>query len=310
MYPTLLINHQLCPSHLDKAFIKKYEEIKNERLLAKKEGNKAKAEGLKVTLNSSWGKYNNENFWLYDPLQAYRITVNGQLYIMTLIEDLIINNFEVISCNTDGITTKVNKNKEQEYYDICNKWSNNNKFQLEYTYYTLYARKDINNYICQTKEGKIKEKGDFVTDNLLKTNNTKLKGVDKKIIALALHDYFINNKPIKDTIINHDNIYDFCTAQRIDNKFVNEYHYIENKKEHIKILQKTLRFYISKDGGTLYKSDMQNNKRIAYCVNRQQTIFNNFIEKSISDYNIDYGYYITETQKIIDLIINPQLSLF
>lgn len=311
MYPTLLINHQLCPAHLSTSFIKKYEEIRDERLVAKKNKEVAKAEGLKCVLNSTWGKYNNEHFWLYDPLQAFRITVNGQLYIMTLIEDLIINGFEVISCNTDGVTTKVLKTREEEYYNICKKWSINNRFELEFNYYNLYARKDVNNYICQYRDGKLKEKGDFITTNLTKTNNTKLKGVDKKIIAIALNNYFINNIPIKETITNHTNIYDFCVAQKIDDKFTNEYYYIKEGKEYTDILQKTVRYYISKSGGTLYKTDKTTGKKIAYCVNRKQTIFNSYIEyKDFNTYDIDYGYYISETQKIIDLIINPQLSLF
>lgn len=311
MYPTLLINHKLCPAHLNSSFIKKYEEIRDERLIAKENKELAKAEGLKTTLNSSWGKYNNEHFWLYDPLQAFRITVNGQLYIISLIEDLIIHGFDVISCNTDGVTTKVKKDHKQEYYDICNKWSIKNNFKLEYNYYSIYARKDINNYICQYTDGKIKEKGDFITSNLTKTNNTKLKGVDKKIIAIALKNYFIDNIPIKETIYNHNNIYDFCTAIRSDDKFVNKYYYIENNREKIDILQKTVRYYISKSGGTLYKVDENANKKIAYCVNRKQKIFNTYIEyNDFSLYDIDYGYYISETQKIIDLIISPQLTLF
>lgn len=310
MYPTLLINHQLCPQHLSNKFIQKYTEVRDERLKAKHNKETAKAEGLKCLLNSSWGKYNNEHFWLYDPLQAYRITVNGQLYIMMLIEDLILANFEVISCNTDGITTIVPKDKEQIYNNICRAWEIKTKFELEFNDYSIYARRDVNNYICQYTTSKLKEKGDFITTNLTKTNNTKLKGVDRKIIAIALKEYFINNISIQQTILNHKNIYDFCTSQRTDDKFINEYHYIKNNDKIIEKLQKTLRYYISRKGGTLFKVDHKENKYINYCVGRQVTIFNQYIEKQMNDYDIDYSYYLSETQKIIDLIIPKQLSLF
>jgi hypothetical protein len=41
------------------------------------------------------------------------------------------------------------------------------------------------------------------------------------------------------------------------------------------------------------------------------TIFNDFVEKeSIDDYGIDYAYYINHVQKVINEIINPQLSLW
>jgi DNA polymerase elongation subunit (family B) len=310
MYPTLLINHQLCPEHLSNKFIQKYTDVRNERLRAKHNNEKDKAEGLKTVLNSTWGKYNNENFWLYDPLQAYRITVNGQLYIMMLIEDLMLKEFEVISCNTDGITTIVKKDQSNLYYNICRNWEIKTKFELEYNYYTLYSRRDVNNYICQYNNNKLKEKGDFITTNLTKTNNTKLKGVDRKIIAIALREFFINNVSIQNTILNHQNIYDFCTSQRTDDKFINEYHYLKNNEKIIEKLQKTIRYYISKSGGTLFKVDPKENKYINYCVNRQVTIFNQYIKKDIKDYNIDYGYYISETQKIIDQIIPKQLKLW
>ena len=229
---------------------------------------------------------------------------------MTLIEQLVLNNFEVISTNTDGITCKVLKSRKNEYLEVCNKWCEQTKFELEYVHYTTYARKDVNNYICQYDNGKLKEKGDFITSSLTKTNNTKLKGVDKKIIAIALQNYFIHNKSIKDTIMNHTNIYDFCTAMRTDPKFITEYHYLKDSQLKIDTLQKTNRYYISRSGGSLFKVDKKDNKYINYCVGRQVTIFNDYVEKPMKDYNIDYGYYISETQKIIDLIIPPQLTLF
>jgi hypothetical protein len=310
MYPTTIINHNLSPAHLQKNFIVKYKEIRDLRLEAKKNKEIAKAEGLKTTLNSTFGKTGMNKHWLYDPLMFYRITINNQLYILSLIEQLFLNNFEVISTNTDGITTKVLKDKEKEYYDLCEKWSKRNNFELEYNKYLIYARRDINNYICLQENNKVKEKGDFITTNLTKTNNTKLKGVDKKIISIALRKFFIENISIRDTILNHKNIYDFCIAQRSDEKFTNEYHYIKDNNLSKDTLQKTIRYYISKTGGILYKVDKSTNKHILYCSGRKQTIFNNYEKKEMIDYNIDYGYYISETQKIIDLIINPQLSLF
>jgi hypothetical protein len=314
-YPKIIANHNLCPEHLDKRFINMYKQLIPKRIQAKKNKDVAKAEGLKTVLNSTFGKTGLEHHWLYDPMIMYNITVNGQLYITMLIEQLMINNFEVISCNTDGITCKVKRSRLQEYKDICEKWSKQTKFELEYKNYKIYARRDVNNYLALV-DGKLdefnpKEKGDFITTNLTKTNNVKLKGVDKKIIAIALREYFVNNKPIIDTIKNHINIYDFCTAIRSDNKFSNEYHHIVNGKLQIDTLQKTNRFYVSNSGGSLFKIDKKENKVINYCAGKNVIIFNKFIQyPKISNYNINYNYYITETQKIIDLIIPKQLTLW
>ena len=282
----------------------KYKEIRDNRLIAKKNKDLVTADALKIVVNSAYGKMNFEHHWLYDPLQAYKVTVNGQLYLMMLSEKLLINDIAVISKNTDGILCKIHKSKLETYYKICKEWEQETNFELEFTNYNLYARRDVNTYIAITDKGKIKQKGDFVIDTPLQ------KGVDKKIIAIALQNYFIHNKSIKDTIMNHINIYDFCTAQKTDVKFTTEYHYLKDSQLQVDTMQKTNRFFISRSGGILFKVDKKENKYINFCVGRQVTIFNNYVEKPMSEYNIDYGYYISETQKIIDLIIPPQLTLF
>jgi hypothetical protein len=137
------------------------------------------------------------------------------------------------------------------------------------------------------------------------------QGIDKPVISKALYHYFVNGTAIESTIYNEKDIYSFCIAKKVDDKFVNEFHTLENNLHKIEELQRSVRFYVSTNGGTLYKVDRQNNKYINYCVNRKVTILNNnLIQKDIKDYNIDYGYYIKEANKIIDEIINPQLSLF
>ena len=46
-------------------------------------------------------------------------------------------------------------------------------------------------------------------------------------------------------------------------------------------------------------------------VGQPVTLFNNYVNKLWEDYNVDYNYYISATQKIIDEIANfNQLKLF
>ena len=302
MYPATIINYSLWPEHLNKGMLFKYREIRDNRLEAKRNKENTKQEALKLVLNSTGGKFNAEHHWLCDPLQFYRMTVNGQLMLVMLIEQLQLFKFKVISCNTDGVTTIVEKTRLEEYHTICKNWELQTQFELEFVHYKKYIRTAVNSYIAIYD--KIKLKDIFISDTPLQ------KGVDKKIIAIALQNYFIHNKSIKDTIMNHTNIYDFCIAQKTDAKFTTEYHYLKDNKLQIDVMQKTNRFYISKSGCKLFKVDRKDNKSIEFCVGRQVTIFNDYVEKDMKDYNIDYGYYISETQKIIDLIIPPQLTLF
>jgi len=305
MYPNLIINNNLYPAHLSSLFLDLYKNIVQQRLKAKKEGRSTEAYVLKILVNSVFGKTMYEHHWLYDPLVGLRVTINGQLYMLMLIEALTLAGFAVLSANTDGIVSLVHD--RELYKEVCNKWSKRTKFNLEYTDYKKYVRRDVNNYIVIKYNDSVKEKGVFLQSDEISLR----QGIDKPIISKALYNLYVHNTPIESTIYDEQNIYSFCIAKKTDKKFVNEFHTIENGSHKIEELQKTVRFYISTNGGRLYKVDKLENKYISYCINRQVSILNNNNNnKDIKDYNIDYGYYIKETNKIVDEIINPQLSLF
>lgn len=304
MYPTLILNHNLKPAHLTFDFITVYRNIVERRLKAKLNGDKNEADTLKITANSTFGKTLNENHWLYDPLVGLRTTINGQLYILMLIEKLSLYGFKVISANTDGIVTIVPKDKRELYNICCKEWEDKTNFSLEFTEYKKYIRRDVNNYITLKKDNKTKEKGIFVVDPNLQ------QVIDKPIISKALYDYFINNVPVKDTIMNCKDVLQFAVAKRTDDKFVNEYHFIDkHNNKGITKLQKTVRFYMSTGSGSLYKRDPKDNKLISYCTDSPVTLLLHLGNPSL-DKHINYNYYIKETYKIINLIEVKQLTLF
>ena len=103
-YPAIINNLKIKPDWLNDSWIEIYRELMDERLTAKKNGDKGKAEALKIVINSFYGNFNYQYFYAYDPKSAYTVTINGQLYLLMLIEQLELNGYEVISANTDGIT--------------------------------------------------------------------------------------------------------------------------------------------------------------------------------------------------------------
>lgn len=219
-----------------------------------------------------------------------------------LIERLSSYGLKVISANTDGIVTIVPKDKRAIYDLCCKQWSEQTNLTLEFTEYKKYIRRDVNNYIVLKKDNKTKEKGIFVVDNNLQ------QGIDKPILSEALYNYFINNKSVRDTILECKDILEFSVAKRTDDKFINEYHHVVGHDKVIDVLQKTLRFYMSTTGGYLYKKDPKDNKLITYCGDSPVTILNNYTGDIVD--NINYTYYIKETNKIINLIETKQLTLF
>jgi hypothetical protein len=304
MYPNIIVNHNLKPSHLTFDFINIYRDLIQRRIKVKREGNISEADTLKITVNSVFGKTLNDHHWLYDPLVGLRTTINGQLYIMMLIEKLSLYGFKVISANTDGIVTIVPKIDRAKYELCCKQWCEQTNFNLEFTEYKKYIRRDVNNYITLKKDNKTKEKGVFVIDNTLQ------QGVDKPIISKALYRHFINGTDPEVTIRQSDNILEFCIAKRTDDKFINEFHHIVDHDKKVVVLQKTLRFYMNTNGGYLYKKNPKDNKLITYCAGSSVAILNEGTKKNIKDYSINYNYYIKECNKVINLIETKQLTLF
>ena len=305
MYPTLIINYDFVPTHLGSNFITLYREIRDRRLAAKHAGQMNESDTLKITINSVFGKTGNENHWLYDPLVTLRTTINGQLFMLMLIEKLTIAGFKVISANTDGVITIVPKDKRELYNNICNIWCEETKFELEFTEYKRYIRKDVNNYIAITKDDKIKVKGDFIQKMELE------KGVDKPIIAKALYDYFVNGIKPEETVKNCNDILKYCAAKKIDSKFENYLYYIEDYELKRKPLQDTVRFYISKSGYQLYKVDKKTDEKINYCVGFNVRLLNDVDKNTpFEEYGVNKNYYISEIYKVINQIEDKQLKLF
>ena len=62
---------------------------------------------LKIVINSVYGKLGFENGNLYDRLAVLKTTINGQLMMLMLVEELELHNIHVLSANTDGIVIKL-----------------------------------------------------------------------------------------------------------------------------------------------------------------------------------------------------------
>lgn len=301
MYPTLIIKYGICPAHLNKSvFLYVYNnKILIPRLIAKKEKREVESYGLKLVANSIYGKFKSLFSWLRDPLCTLQTTINGQLSLIYLIEKLTLKGFEVISANTDGIVTKVDKKRRDLYHNICKEWEEEVKMKLEFTQYSKYVRRDVNNYLAVTTTGKVKTKGDF-SKNL---HDDLTKGYYAPIIAEAIENYYVKGISVSETLTKEKDIYKFLISKKADKKFTMYYRYIENGKPVEKELQKTNRYYISTGNGSgvIYKKE--GNKEINLESKRFVVLANDLRNFTLNNHNkIDYDYYKREVYKIIDQI--------
>lgn len=312
-YPHFIIKNGLFPSHLGKQWLVGYSRAREVRLEYKKKsqdkllpsGQKRRFKGLsdsyKLAVNGGFGKLNEKNSWQYDPFAAFSCTIGNQFEILMLIEDLLIEGIQTISANTDGIVCLFDKSLLEKYYNTCYAWErkvgNSEQGKLEYTEYKRLIQATVNDYLAIKADGEIKKKGDFLTSFLLEKNKSR------RIINLALEKYFIEGKPIEETIRNHDNIFDFC----IGVKASRQYHYEGLDKEGSKeIYHRMIRYYVFKNGKKLLKvknPDVESDGNdVTQCeAGEWKCTVINKVNKNlpIGDYGIDYQYYIDKAEERI-----------
>jgi len=147
-YPNIILQQQLSPKSMGYDFIKLYQSIVDRRIKAKKEGDKVTADTLKIFVNGSFGKLGSKYSTLYAPELLIQTTITGQLALLMLIESLELNDISIVSANTDGIVIYCEKVKEQLLEKLCFEWMLDTTFELETTYYSKMAIKNVNNYIA------------------------------------------------------------------------------------------------------------------------------------------------------------------
>lgn len=182
-YPSLIIEGGLYPPQLGPGFVEDMRNVTTMRLRAKRNGEKRKADALKIVVNATYGKLNDKYSPLRSPIDAMRVTINGQLYLLMLVEALYTAGATILSCNTDGVTISWTRDKEAELADIIATWQSTTKMNLERADYKYIWRRDVNNYLIVTVDGKIKSKGCF------NENGGKADGI---IIKEAAEEYLVN----------------------------------------------------------------------------------------------------------------------
>jgi hypothetical protein len=89
LYPHIIMHPECSPGHLDTdQFHRIYGQLIERRMQAKRSGDKATSDALKLVLNSCFGAFNYSYSPLYSPESFLRITVSGQLCLIALADKL------------------------------------------------------------------------------------------------------------------------------------------------------------------------------------------------------------------------------
>ena len=320
-YPNMIRSLKVCQKHLiPKAWFRIADTIVDERLehkhLAKdksldvmeRDKHATAAACLKIVANAGiFGKMGSEKSFLCDKKAMYQVTINGQLFLLMLIEKLELAGIHVISANTDGIVTIVPRELEQTADDICHWWEKHLGLELEFTYYTKYVTEGVNSYLTVKRGGSSKFKGRMNPKMFLEDLS---KGYNSPIVAKCVTEYFINGTPVMETLRNAKSILDFCRTQNVNHKYRLEFSHVVDGKIVTDIVQRNTRFYISSTGGTLMKVESmgwnehneEQVKKSSLCAGQRVSICNTVDDTDISELNVNYLYYYNEAMAIIEPI--------
>lgn len=245
-YPNLAIKNRVYPAHLSEKFCDIYNFMYHERLRV---GKKTKMGGAyKLALNGTYGNSNNEHSPFYDPMYTMKITINGQLSLCMLVEQLIkVPGLEMIQCNTDGITFRC----PRIYNDHCDAlfkwWEQLTQLELEEAIYKNFYIRDVNSYIAEYEDGKLKRKGAYEYKREWHKDHSSL------VVQKAVEAQMVYGDSIVAFIMRHRLMWDFMCRGKVNRD--STLHLVKPDGTEQQ-LSNTIRFYVAKEGGSLIKRTM------------------------------------------------------
>ena len=296
-YPTLAIANGFYPQHLGQTFTTIYAHLFEQRKSYPK-GSPENAM-LKLALNGVYGDSNNVFSVFYDPLFTMRITLNGQLLLCMLAEMVMqhVPGVRLIQCNTDGLTVRIPHGSSAVLHRVCQSWQDMTKLTLEQATYQKMCIRDVNNYIGQYLNGKVKRKGAYEYDMEWHQNHSAL------VVPKVAEKVLLEGAPIRETVEAWPDIMDFMLRVKVPRSSSLVIEYRENGTEQQFPLQNTTRYLITKTGGHLFKQmpplkGKELWRQIGVEAGWKVTPCNDLSEAR--GVEIDFDYYVQEVEKLVN----------
>lgn len=320
-YPSLMIVNQYASRNLPSFDL--YKDVYTTRINAKKTGDKATANTLKLVLNTTYGATLNQYNDLYDPLMARSVCISGQLYLLELAEHLLhdCKTLKIVQLNTDGIMILYDECDRDKVLELTDEWQKRTGFGLEEDQINRIAQKDVNNYVMLDGNDHVKVKGGYVVRGVMTNDNIdfgemgyprwqNLNGSAFKInntaciVAKAVQDYLLFGTPIDDTIVGCNDIFQFQIIAKAGSGYNRVYQLVNGEEVEA---QRCNRVYAVRDEsyGTLYKAKPDGSvAKIASLPEHCMVDNGNQLTVSI----VDKQFYIDLAKKQIDdyLGIKPE----
>lgn len=211
-YPNIILKAGLVPrfgGNKGQRFLDEYQDIYEQRITAKRSGNKVMANTLKIVLNGTYGKLGSIYSAFYSPDLMLAVTLTGQLNLLCLISELEkIKGVRVFSANTDGITVGYLPPLYDKVLKVFERNAKRTGFEYEETPYKSISLKDVNNYIAITTSDKIKAKGLYAETSLQKNPTME-------VCSKMVQDYLLNGIPPEVSIKRYKDIRDYISVREV-----------------------------------------------------------------------------------------------
>lgn len=243
-YPNIIMKAGLIPQlggGKGEKFLKVYKQIYEDRIAAKRAGDKPRANTLKIVLNGTYGKLGNIYCSFYAPELMLAVCLIGQLNLLSMIWELEkIRGVKVGSANTDGIMVVYPPSKRKAVVKVVRENAKRTGFEYEETPYKTVAMRDVNSYICVTEEresfimppnGRVqllppaasvaKRKGAYAKAGVMENVNPTFQ-----ICADACAQYLMHGTSVEQTINECDDIRQFISIRNVKGGGVQHKRYI------------------------------------------------------------------------------------
>lgn len=284
-YPIIILTNNLAPAHMGAAFSRCYRSLVDQRISAKRAGNKVGADTIKIVVNGSFGKFGSKWSKLYSPHLLIQTTLTGQLALLMLIERLEALGVTVTSANTDGVGLKTPLALRDARDAVIGEWERLTGFETESTLYAALHSRDVNNYVALKPDGGLKLKGAYAPAGLQKNPTNE-------VCVRAVIAFLRDRTPVETTIRQSTDIRQFVTIRQVKGGAVDQ------QGEY---LGKAVRWYYAKgvEGPIRYKVNgytVARSEGARACMELPET----FPE------DVDFDWYITEAKSILaDVGVDP-----
>lgn len=267
------------------------------RVKAKRAGDKATANALKLVLNTTYGAMLNRYNPLYDPLMGRSVCISGQLFLLELANHLVTDckTLKVIQLNTDGIMVSFDEDEYQKVLEITGEWQERTGFELEEDTVKSICQKDVNNYVEVPFEGDPKIKGGVLVRGIAPAGAFNINN-NACVVAKAVKDYLAYGIPVEDTIMSCDRLLDFQLVAKAGSKYGDALHEVDGQME---VVQKVNRVYATDDHrmGTLYKMHLSTGNPVKIAGLPSRCVVDN--DNHLSIEVVDRDWYIRLAKRYV-----------